>query len=172
MLADGFVGIVGLHASEWACFFGEHAVVVERRKDWQMVAAADNIVIDAVARCGVNATGTCIEGDMGAVDDEAVAIEEWMAADEVFEVFAEPFPFDGVIFWQADLLDDGLDEFFCENIALAIKIQQLIFKFRIQADGFVGWQGPWGGGPDHEVCIFFGEFSLGVGDFEAHVDGW
>ena len=172
MLADGFVSIVGLHAGEWACFFGEHAVIVEWRKDWQMIAAADNIVIDAVARRGVNAAGTCIEGDVGAVDDEAVTIEEWMAADKVFEVFAEPFSFNGVIFWQADLLDDGFNEFFCKNVALAIKIQQLIFKFRIQADGFVGWQGPWGGCPDHEVCIFSGEFSLGVGDFEAHIDGW
>ena len=95
-----------------------------------------------------------------------------MLANDVFQVFAQPFTFNGVVFRQADFFDNGFHQFLGHDIAFTVKVQELIFKFWVQADGFVGWQGPRGGGPNDEVSVVFSEFALGIGDLEADIDGW
>lgn len=172
VFADGLVGIVGAKAGKWPGFFGENAIIIQWRKDWQLVALPDHIVIDTMARRGMNAASTGIEGDVSAIDDEGLSVEEWMLANDVFQILAAEFLLNGVIGWQANGFDNSLHQFLGENVAVTVKIDELVGKFRIQADGFVGWQGPRGGRPNDKVGVLFVELALGVGHCKAHIDGW
>ena len=161
LFGDGLVGLVGGEARKLARILGQLAYAVDRNNnlDLGIVVDADFKVLDTVPRSGVDAAGTGIQGDVVADDDQRVAVEERMLADNVLQLLAGDRA-DQLIIFDLRGLHRGRSKLLGHDIIFAVGLDCAVFILRAQTDGHVAWQGPGSGGPDNEV---------GLGDVDAQL---
>ena len=117
-----------------------------------VVALAHVEVLRAKARGGVDAAGARVQGDVTAVQDHAVLVQQGVSGRHQLEIRAleggEDFA--GVIV-QPRLFAHALRQLLGHDIDLTVRgLEEHIVKVRVEGDGGVAGDGPRGGGPDDE----------------------
>ena len=126
-----------------------HADVGEPRV---VVALAHVEVLRAKARGGVDAAGARVQGDVTAVQDHAVLVQQGVPGRHQLEIRALEGgqDFAGVIV-QPRLFAHALRQLLGHDIDLTVRgLEEHIVKVRVEGDGGVAGDGPGGGGPDDE----------------------
>ena len=179
---DDGVGVIGIQTRERAGILGEHAIVVDGHEDGDIELQAHQVVVLAVARSSVDATGTGVERDVVAVDDLALEVlADGAGIGKTAQLGA--LEHDGLtvlaahqrVILPAGDLGDFLDELLGEDDVAAVDLDHDVVGVGHQADGGVGRKGPRRGGPDKHVGIARGACGLedaghGV-KLELHVNG-
>ena len=165
---DDGVGVIGIQTRERAGILGEHAIVVDGHEDGDIELQAHQVVVLAMARGGMDATGTGVERDMVAVDDLALEVlADGAGIGKAAELRA--LEYDGLtvlaahqrVILPAGDLGDFLDELLGEDNVATVDLDHDVVGVGHQADSGVGRKGPRRSGPDEHVGI-----TGGAGGFE------
>ena len=162
----------------------EAPVPAHRVVDGQAIAAADDIVLQAVTGGGMNGAGARVQGHMLAQDHRDLAVIEGVPEHDPLQVLAEPVPHDPVVL-EAPAVHGVLEQALGDNqpflLTGGLHLDDHIFEFRVQGNRLVGGQGPGGRGPDDQrrraIPAAIGRpvaarcQSLRLRQREAHVDG-
>ena len=180
IIEDRLVGLQNVQALILAGVGGEAAAVVDvddevaARLDLR-VALADDEVVRAVGRSGVDAAGAGVERDVVAVDDEGGLVKERVFGLHELEVLAR-HDGEGLVDRETGLFQNALDEFLGHDVDFAVRgADDGILKVRAEADREVAGDGPGGRRPDDEVDVVevaeLRELAVVVRDAELHEDG-
>ena len=177
---DFGVGLEDVFAGEIGSIVGKATIGQDRvHIHADTVVAADFKVFDTVRRGAVDAAGARVEGDVFAIDEQTVALNEGVGEDEAIQRFATDGG-DGLPRgFHAPALAHAVDEVLGDDEVAAAVVDEGIFEFGVQGDGKVRGQGPRCGGPDDDIHGIrrSGEIhatgELGsVTHGKAHVDGF
>ena len=149
---------------KWTRFCGEGAGFINGAEHRQSIFQAGVKVIDSMAWSGVHQPCSGLSGDVVTADHHRTgAIHQWMPIDQV----GKQGTFDGgaAVERKRQCRREGVDQIsgHQQQTALSIVGQGVIQPF-VHGYRQVGWQGPWGGGPDRhlkglaEFCRIIGEF--------------
>jgi hypothetical protein len=74
----GIIGIKNKLSRKEKDILGKTAIVIDRTVDFQAILHSTLIVLLTVAGCGVDTSGSGIQGHIGSEDDERIPVEEGM----------------------------------------------------------------------------------------------
>ena len=153
------------------------AVRANRVSGFQAVFLTDHIVVRAVARRGVNGTGTGIQGNVIAEDCRNVEAHKRMGKAQQLKLRTFYRAENGVI-GHADTLHYAFNQIFRQNHGLTVDLHQRIVEIRCNRDCAVRRQSPRRSGPDHQrdwaVNVAYGKFCFQcilIDRLESNVDG-
>ncbi len=117
-----------------------------------VVALAHVEVLRAKAGGGVDAAGAGVQGDVVAVENDGILVQQGVLCHHQLEIVAfQRCQHLAVVEIDARLLAHALGQFLGHDIDLAVGgLEEHIVKSGVQGDGRVAGDGPGGGGPDHK----------------------
>ena len=154
------------------------SVRANRVSDFQTVLQADVVVVRTVATGGMHRTGTRFQRHVVAQDRRNVEVQERVFEAHQLQRVAFHGAQHGVV---ADMraLQHALNQIFRQDNRLTFNLNQRVFELTGQGDRAVGWQGPRGGGPDHQRdrAVYRGDAKFSfhrilIDGLERHVDRW
>ena len=144
---------------------GEAAGVVHGRVDGQALAAAEVVVVRAVAGRDVDEAGAGVGGDEVGGEEPAGAPAERMLVGERGEFVSGDGALDLIAARPAALLRDGFEQRIADEIDIPVGHDARVEEVGVEGDGEVRGERPGRGGPDEEEGVRLAR------ELELHIDG-
>ena len=157
---DFLIGIIDEHSRIRPCLVGKDTLIVNRRKNRQVVMQAAHIVFTAMSRGGMDDTGTSVEGDIVRQNDQGFPLHEGVSAFAAFNItgrkggekFIAP-----VGHFPVEIGEGLLDQIFGHYPDFIPDRNGTVPVVGVKGDGKVGRQGPGGRCPDQRVYLAAGQ---------------
>ena len=147
---DGRIGLEDMHPFPRRSLDGELAAMIDRREDLEAILATHLEVVGAVTGRCVHEAGAGLDRHMLAEDEDSLARIEGMTVSQVLEHGAlEDLP-DRIVV-PAELTRGSRDQFACQDVVLAVVLDDGVIEIRSDCDGQVGRKRPGRGRPDHGI---------------------
>ena len=159
--SDGFVGFIGIQSGKFTGFFCLMTSRIHTNQNTNIIVLLANfVVLYAVARCRMNASGTAFQRNMIADNHRRKTIIQRMLGLHAFQLIA-PEGTNGFIFRNASSLHGCSNQFQCHAIICIANFYQGVFIIRTYTNCQITRNGPSSCSPNYKGNLIQGNAQLG-----------